>query len=136
MAVMPAAVALFVCKVAFLPYANDLDRSNSAYTGYKPYVWAITHSKMTCRRLAVDLYNPGDPDAEFTPQKCLKASFQIRMAWDQGHANSNWRVWATGCPVKTINTESQDVLAWTLPSCPRFNKKDRVAVHCEVDTEI
>lgn len=133
---MPAAVVLFVCKVAFTPYASITDEHNAKYTGHKPFEWATEHSMMECRRLRVDLHNPDDPKAEFTIPKCLRASWQVRMGWDKAHDNSNWRVWATACPVPIANTATGKIIDWKMPECPRVNKKDRVAVHCEVDTAI
>ncbi len=82
---MPAAVVVIACKVAFLPYSSAIDEQNAAYTHYKPYEWAITHSQMQCRRQEVSLYNPADPNATFDAQKCMRASWQIRMAWDRAH---------------------------------------------------
>ena len=133
---MPAAIVIIACKVAFLPHASPIDEANSSYTGHRPYEWAIEHSQMQCRRHEVSLYNPADPNAEFNAITCTKASMQVRFGWDMSHRNSNWRVWKTGCPVPTINTQTGDVLAWTLPSCPRKDNQGRVTVHCENDTAI
>lgn len=137
---MPAAVILFVCKVAFTPYATPLEEANARYTGHKPYEWAIKHSMMECRRLEVQLYDQavdmGADPVPFTPFQCMRSSFLERMAWDRAHANTNWRVWRTACPVPVKDTATGRVLAWKMPECPRINQKDRVAVHCEVDTSI
>lgn len=133
---MPAAVVVIACKVAFLPYASPIDEANAAYTHYKPYEWAIKHSQMQCRRHEIQLYNPADPNAVFDSHKCMKASWQVRMQWDMMHENTNWRVWKTACPIPTINSATGQILAWTLPSCPRENRQERVAVHCDVDTAI
>lgn len=133
---MPAAIVLIACKVSFLPFASDIDRENSAFTHYRPYEWAIKHSQMQCRRHEIQLYNKDDPSAEFNAHACMRASWQIRMDFDRGHENTNWRVWKTACPIPVINTQTGKVLAWQMPACPRENKQDRVTVHCEQDTAI
>ena len=133
---MDPVVVVIACKVAFIPFANDIDRENSAYTGYKPYKWAIKHSKMHCRRLEVPVINPQAPDEAFSELRCMHASLQTRMAWDRGHANQAWRVWKTACPVPIVDTRTGKVLAWKLPEGPRINKQDRVAVHYDVDSSI
>ena len=133
---MPAVVVVIACKVAFLPYASAVDEANAVYTHHKPYEWAIKHSQMLCRRHEIQLYNPDNPEAEFTPQKCMRASWQIRMQWDMGHENTSWRVWKTACPIPVVNLQTGKVLDWQMPACPRENKQGRVAVQCERDTVI
>ena len=114
---MPAAVVVIACKVAFLPYASQIEEANAAYTHHKPYEWAIQHSQMQCRREEVQLWDP-DPKATFGPMKCMRASLQVRMQYDMAHQNSSWRVWKTACPITVINTQTGKVLAWKMPRCP------------------
>ena len=137
---MPAAVVLIVCKVVFTPYASPLEEANARYTGHKPYKWATEHSMMQCRRLEVQLYDQsvdmGADPVPFNNFQCMKASMTERTAWDQAHRNMNWRVWRTGCPVPIKDTATGRVLSWKMPECPRENKDERVAVHCEIDTAI
>lgn len=133
---MPAAVVVIACKVAFTPYASAVDEENASYTHHRPYEWAIKHSQMQCRRHEIQLYNPEDPNDSFTPLKCMRASWQVRMQWDMGHENSPWRVWKTACPIPIINSVTGQILAWQMPGCPREDKQGRVTVHCDVDTQI
>lgn len=136
---MPAAVVVIACKVVFLPYASPVDEANAAYTQYRPYEYATEHSQLQCRRHEVQLYNPGIPNAPFTPQACMRASLQVRMEWDRANASRPWRVWKTGCPVPIVDTRTGSILSWKLPECPRVYRKgeDEIAtVHCEVDAAI
>ncbi len=133
---MPAVVVVIACKVAFLPHQTPVDEQNASYTHHRPYEWAIKHSQMQCRRHEIQLYNSDNPNAEFTPLKCMRASWQTRMQWDDGHENTSWRVWKTACPTPIINSANGQILDWKLPECPRENRQGRVTVHCDVDTPI
>ena len=137
---MPAAIVLIVCHVNFLPHASPLDEANAAFTKHRPFEWSTVHSEMQCRRQEVQLYDQaasmGADPVPFTRHQCDRASWQVRMQWDMGHENRPWRVWRTYCPVPIVDTRNGKVLSWKMPECPRINRRDRVAVHCEVDTAI
>lgn len=128
---MPAAVVLIVCKVAV---AGPPDQ-NAEWTGAQNLEWATEHSKMVCRRLEVQLYdsaeaNGADPKP-FTLNDCQKAGITLGAQWDAGHRSSKYRFWRVACPVPTVNTETGEIIAWTLPDC---GKRD--VVICESDTAI
>lgn len=137
---MPAVLVVIACKVVFSPIEDPIQQANAGFTGYKPFEWATKHSQMECRRHEVQLFDSsaamGADPIPFTPFQCMRASWQVRMDWDRGHSNTNWRVWRTACPVPIKDTSTDKVIAWKLPECPRINYKDRVAVHCEVDSMI
>lgn len=114
---MPAKVALFVCKVVFLPFASPTEEHNSQYTGHQPTTWDTTDSVMHCRRLEMSLWNP-DPKAQMTPYACQRASISLGIAWDQSHLSSNYRFWKAGCPTKIVDTRTGKIIGWKLPECP------------------
>ena len=137
---MPAAIVLIACKVVFTPITDPIQQHNAGYTNYKPYVWATKHSMMECRRHEIQVYDQsaamGADPMPFTPYQCMRASWQVRMEWDRAHDNTNWRVWRTACPVPIKDLHDNRILSWKMPECPRINERDRVAVHCEVDSLI
>lgn len=137
---MPAIIVLIACKVVFTPVTDPTQQSNAGFTHHKPYEWATKHSMMECRRQEVQLYDSaaamGADPIPYTPFQCMRASFQVRLDWDRSHENTKWRVWRTACPVPIKDMSTGQILDWKLPECPRINHKDRVAVHCEVDSAI
>ena len=130
---MPSAVVLIVCKTVI---AGEPD-INAKWTGYENREWLIEDSMMQCRRQEIPLTHP--TKTEFTPNDCLRASLMVGVEWDQSHKSSSYRWFASACPVRIINTITGETIGWKVPECPKIHKrgkKDRVAIHCEIDTAI
>lgn len=124
---MPPVVVLIVCKVLFVGGEDE----NSRYTHWRNTEWAYEHSKMVCRRHEVQLFNPADEGAQFTTPACQRTIPRLAAQFDVDNAQKPWRFWRGACPVPTVNTETGEVVGWTLPDCGH-----RDTVICEKDTVI
>lgn len=129
-ALMPAKIALFVCKVVFLPFSSPVEEANAHFTGHQPTQWDTTDSVMHCRRMEMSLWNP-DVNRTLTPQACQRASIMVGVGWDMAHLSSKYRFWKAGCPVPIVDTRTGRILDWKLPECPVDSK-----VICENDISI
>lgn len=131
---MPPVVVLIICKSLLIPYSTPLNEANSKFTGHENRKWDTEDSVMHCRRVEVPLSHP--TATKFTPMDCQRAAITEGVNWDQKHKSSKYRWWRSACPVPIVNTISGEIIDWKLPECPRINRKDRVAVECDVDTAI
>ena len=135
-ALMPTAIVLIVCKTMS---AGPADPS-AKFTGHENLKWATEHSMMICRRHEVQMYDQaeaqGATSQQFSQVRCQRAGIVLGVNWDRSHRGSKYRFWRVACPVPIVDTRTGEVLAYKMPECPRINKQDRVAVHCEVDTSI
>jgi hypothetical protein len=128
---MPAIAVLIVCKTVL---AGDPD-PNADFTHWQPREWAIEQGMMICRRNEVSLYDSavdqGADERPFTTLECQRSGIMLGAEWDIAHPKSAYRFWRVACPVPTVNTETGEVLAWTLPDCGHQD-----TVICEKDTAI
>lgn len=138
---IPPVLVLIVCKVAI---AGAPDQ-NAAMTGALNLEWATKNSMMTCRRQAMQLYDPaeglsltaaGDPAAPLNPNlaesvQCARVGISVAANWDESHHSEPWRVWRVGCPAPIVDLKSGQVIGYKLPECPHRD----VAV-CETDSVI
>lgn len=128
---MPPVVVLIVCKVLFVGGEDE----NSRYTNWRHTEWAYQDSKMVCRRHEIQLYDPaadqGAKPLPFTLGACQRTIPRLAAQFDVDYRDKPWRFWRGACPVPTINTETGEVLNWTLPDCGH-----RDTVICEKDTVI
>lgn len=131
MLTMPAVVVLIACKVAI---AGPPDQ-NASYTGALNLQWETKNSMMVCRRHEIQMFDQAEAQGAdpqpFTPQRCQMAAIGLIANWNVSHERSNWRAWRVACPVPTINTQTGEIIAWTLPDCGH-----RDTVICERDTAI
>lgn len=128
---MPAVVVLIVCKTIL---TGEID-PNEGFTHHQNREWAYENSMLVCRRNEVSLYDAsemmGADPRPFTTQECQKAGIMLGAEWDIKHPNSPYRFYRSACPVPTVNTETGEILQWTLPDC---GKRD--VMICEQDTAI
>lgn len=133
---MPAQLALIVCKVEFVGTPTENDR----YTGHRETKWNTEGGVMHCRRHAIDLYS--ETDSTFSQFDCNFAGVRLGAGFDRANADSPWRFFKFACPVPTIDTNTGEILAWTLPECgslPGTSSApgdDRGLIECEGDTPI
>jgi hypothetical protein len=73
----------------------------------------------------------GADERPFTTLECQRSGIMLGAEWDIAHPKSAYRFWRVACPVPTVNTETGEVLAWTLPDCGHQD-----TVICEKDTAI
>lgn len=130
-ALMPAVIVVIACKTVAVGPPDE----NAAFTNYENRQWAIEHSMMTCRRHEIQLYDSsvdqGAAPLPFSPEQCRRAGPAVAADFDRQNKNSPWKTWKTACPVATINTQTGQILAWTLPDCGSPE-----TVVCEKDTAI
>jgi hypothetical protein len=129
---MPSVFVLIVCKTVLI---GDVPDDNAGFTHWENRTWAIENGMMICRRNEVQLYDAsvdqGADPRPFTTIECQRSGIMMGAEWDMRHPKSKYRFWRIACPVPTINTETGEIIAWTLPDCGH-----RETVICEGDIAI
>ncbi len=128
----PAQVALFFCKVILAPVDD-----NGAFTQWRDSEWDTSGGVYHCRREVVELYDPsvdqGATPQAFNQEACRRTIMTLGPQYDATHRDAPWRFYAGACPVATINEQTGEVLAYTLPPCP---ESARGVMECESDSAI
>ena len=113
----PAEIALFFCRVVLGPMDD-----NSTFTNHRDSEWDMSGGMLHCKREVVQLYDPsvdqGATPQPFDENKCRRTGMMLGPSFDATNRDKPWRFYGAGCPVATINEQTGEVLAYSLPPCP------------------